>query len=380
MADWSELPRELLEEILTHFNSSIDASRFTSVCSSWRHLSPSEFNFNGEKNFPLCFNGISVCKRSILLLSPPQIPIPDSPHNPTSWIIKVEEKGPKRFRIYFPLSWSQLPLPFNFPRVMDLSNIRIRDIASEYFLCYTDNTSEFLNLLMEKVAYLSRSNNSDDFYLLTIYVSGKLALFNNLRNRWHVISDKVDLPYDDVIAFNGEFYSVDYTGRTVLVGVDDVDTLKLVAKPVCGGDKKRLVEIDGELMLVDVYFGLPPWENFSNRRKMEDLDECVASRSFWFKVYRLEWEGMNWVEVKDLGNYVLFLGMYSSFSVLAADILMEKGNCIYFAFTDNFYPSHFNEANDVFKFHCGGVFNLEDSSITYSNSFWPPPHWIKPCF
>ena len=133
---------------------------------------------------------------------------------------------------------------------MDLSNIRIRDIASEYFLCYTDNTSEFLNLLMEKVAYLSRSNNSDDFYLLTIYVSGKLALFNNLRNRWHVISDKVDFPYDDVIAFNGEFYSVDYTGRTVLIGVDDVDTLKLVAKPVCGGDKKRLVEIDSELMLV----------------------------------------------------------------------------------------------------------------------------------
>ena len=218
---------------------------------------------------------------------------------------------------------------------MDLSNIRIRDIASEYFLCYTYNTSEFLNLLMEKVAYLSRSNNSDDFYLLTIYVSGKLALFNNLRNRWHVISDKVDFPYDDVIAFNGEFYSVDYTGKTVLVEVDDVDTLKLVAKPVCGGDKKRLVEIDGELMLVDVYFGLPPWENFSNRRKMEDLDECVASRSFWFKVYRLEWEGMNWVEVKDLGNYVLFLGMYSSFYVLAADILMEKENCIYFAFTDN---------------------------------------------
>lgn len=259
---------------------------------------------------------------------------------------------------------------------MDILNIRIRELGCEYFLRYTDKAcfrGDFLNLLMEKVAFVS-GVNVDDFFLLTIHVSGKLALFNNVDNQWHIYSDDVDLPYDDVIAFNGEFYAVDYTGRTVLVGYDAVDnSAVLVAKSICGGDKKRLVEIGGELMLVDVYMSLPPWEHDHD---MEDLDQYVSSRSMWFKVFRLDREGKNWVEVKDFGNYILFLGMYSGFSASAVDVLCQKGNCIYFSFPDNFYPSNFDEDDDVFKFHCGGVYNLEDASITYSKLFWPPPPWV----
>lgn len=258
---------------------------------------------------------------------------------------------------------------------MDISNIRIRELGCEYFLCFTDKVycrGDFFNLLKEKVAFLSGINCDDDFFLLTIHVSGRLALLNNVDYQWHVLFDDVELPYDDVIAFNGEFYAVDYTGRTVLVGFDAVNNSAiLVAKPVCGGDKKRLVEIGGELMLVDVYMGLPPWEEGAN-----SMDDYVDSRSMWFKVFRLDREGKDWVEVKDLGDYVLFLGVYSAFSASTVDLLYHKRNCIYFAFPDNFYPSHFNEDDDLLKFHCGGVYNLEDASISYSKLFWPPPPWI----
>ncbi|KAI9100039.1 hypothetical protein K1719_024257 [Acacia pycnantha] len=41
------------------------------------------------------------------------------------------------------------------------------------------------------------------------------------------------------------------TGRTVVVGLDSI--VRLVAEPVFGGDKKFLVESNGQLLLVDKY-------------------------------------------------------------------------------------------------------------------------------
>ncbi|KAL2936993.1 F-box protein SKIP23 [Bienertia sinuspersici] len=375
MADWSELPAELIGEILTYLNSPIDILRFRSICSTWRQSTP----LNGGHQFPfsLPFHGISLFKRSIFQLSPSKTSIVEFLEKTNSWVIKVEEKNPNFFNLFFPLSWNQIaPLPINFPTVIDLFNIRIREMGHEFFLRYTDEVycrGDFLNLLMEKVAFLS-GQNGDDFFLLTIHISGGLALYNNVDNQWHVISDDLDLPYDDVIAFNGEFYAVDYVGKTVLVGTDTANSVNLVANSVCGGDQKRLVEMGGELMLVDVYMGLPPWDDDHN---IEDLDEYVSSsRSVWFKVYRLDREGKTWVEVKDLGNNILFVGMTSAFAASAVDFAFHKGNCIYFPFPDKFHPSCLYEGDDIFRFHCGGVFHMEDSSISYSELFWPPPPWI----
>ncbi|XP_021753000.1 F-box protein SKIP23-like [Chenopodium quinoa] len=291
MADWSDLPRELLDEILTRLDSPIDALRFRAVCSTWRHSSPSNLKSNGPQTpLSLPSHGISLSKRSIFVLSPCETPISELPHNdnPNSWVIKIEEKNLNFFHIFFPLSWTQIdPLPEDFPRVMDLSNIRIRELGCEYFLRYTDKIcfrGDFLNLLIEKVAIIPGINH-DHFFLLTIHVSGKLALYNSVNNIWHIISDKIDVPYDDIIAFNGEFYAVDYTGRIVLVRCDAIDNTALLATSFGGGDKKRLVEVGDELMLVDVYMGLPPWEYDHD---MENFDGYVTSRSKWFKVYRLD--------------------------------------------------------------------------------------------
>lgn len=103
---------------------------------------------------------------------------------------------------------------------MDISNIRIRELGCEYFLRYADNAcfkSDFVKLLRETVAFLPRTNG-DDFFLLTIHLCGRLSLFNNVDDQWHLISDDVDLPYDDVIAFSGEFMLlILLAGRTVCV-------------------------------------------------------------------------------------------------------------------------------------------------------------------
>jgi len=73
-------------------------------------------------------------------------------------------------------------------------------------------------------------------FLLTIHVSGKLAIFQGGDERWTIILE-MPMPFDDVCVFNGRPLS-----------------LELMAEAVFGGGKKFLVESDGELLLVDKVF------------------------------------------------------------------------------------------------------------------------------
>ena len=59
---------------------------------------------------------------------------------------------------------------------------------------------------MEKVVYicLGSENEIDDFALLTIHVSGKLAMFKSRNKNWCIIDDIPSIndmlsPYDDVV-------------------------------------------------------------------------------------------------------------------------------------------------------------------------------------
>ena len=59
---------------------------------------------------------------------------------------------------------------------------------------------------MEKVVYicLGSENETDDFALLTIHVSGKLAMFKSGNKNWCIIDDMPSvndmlLPYDDAV-------------------------------------------------------------------------------------------------------------------------------------------------------------------------------------
>lgn len=86
--------------------------------------------------------------------------------------------------------------------------------------------------------------------LFTIHISGKIAFFRCGDERWTIVPE-MPSPFDDVCVFKGRPVAVDGTGRTVALRPDL--SLDLVAEPVFGGDKKFLVESDGELLLVDKY-------------------------------------------------------------------------------------------------------------------------------
>lgn len=328
--------------------------------------------------------GFHLSKHSIFLMG---LSGTGAETNADRWLIKIEENVPGSMHLLNPLSRLQIsPLPEDFPKVLDSSNYRVFELGQEYVLHYVhfrpfgDALSDACNLYMEKIVFTSLDSDGHNFVLLTIHVSGKLVMFKSGDKRWTTIKDDVTSPYDDVILFQGNFYAVDCTGRAVLVGLSP--SVSLVANPEFGGDKKFLVESNGELLMVDLHLSLVPEPN-----DLEDGEDYwhsppvfMGEKTVNFKVFKLVREDQKWVEVKNLGDRVLFLSDDCTFSASASDLSGCK-NCIFF--TDNFFYTS-GEDDEMFKSRAIGVFDLESGSIApltdfpeYSKLFWPPPDWLK---
>jgi hypothetical protein len=157
---------------------------------------------------------------------------------------------------------------------------------------YDNYSNTILNepgtLRTKKVAYMCLGSEIEieGLALLTIHVFGKfLAMFKSEDKRWSIIANDLHSLYHDVILFRDEFYAVDRNGRIVLVGLSS--NVSLVTEKVFGGgDKKYLVESDGQLLLVDMYLSLVP-----------DVDDdevfygAICNYRLCFKVYNLDWDG-----------------------------------------------------------------------------------------
>ena len=208
---------------------------------------------------------------------------------------------PGKKHLFDPLSRCRsTSLPNNLPRVIDLMNLRIRELGHEYVLhhvSYKPNSSSFTeagNLYIEKVVTIWL-NSKTEFVLLTIHVSGKLAIFKSGDKRWTIINE-MSSPFDDVIVYKGRFYAVDNTGRTVVVAMDK--NLGLVGNPVFGGDKKYLVESKGDLLLVDMYLTMDSDEGLSIGDDIVGYRaQYMSERTVRIKVFKLNEEGKSWIEV-----------------------------------------------------------------------------------
>ncbi|KAG8368037.1 hypothetical protein BUALT_Bualt15G0003500 [Buddleja alternifolia] len=385
MADWSTLPTELLHLITQHLPTSTDLLRFRSVCATWRAALPPPPS--AAARFPILPNsgisdtswGFYLSKRTIYSLQ--------SPHaDHSSWIIKLERDHPARMHLLSPLTPFQFkPLPSNFPKSFNLFNIRVKELGEEYILQYINfrpmasSIGEAGNLYREKVAVLN--NCGGEFVLLTIHLSGKLVVYKSGDENWKVIDD-LPSPYDDVILREGKFYAVDNTGRVVLVNYVDLNVSPVVSS-IFGGDKKFLVDSDGELLLVDKYLSAGPEDDLGYNEGFEfyeEFDCYMSERTVKFKVFRLDESMGKWVEINDLGDKMLFLGDNCMFSASASETFCDdkcKGNCILFTETCN------REDDGVWNSHGVGVFDLERGSIGpidnhsgCSKMFWPPPDWV----
>ncbi|CAN8269652.1 unnamed protein product [Cochlearia groenlandica] len=111
MADWSTLPKDLLDLISKSIESTFDLLRFRSVCSSWRSSAdpkpplPSHhlpiLPDNRTSLFPDSAVGFRLSQRSVILLKPR-----DDAADLFGWIVKIEEEdveSPRKVTLTDPL-------------------------------------------------------------------------------------------------------------------------------------------------------------------------------------------------------------------------------------------------------------------------------------
>jgi hypothetical protein len=254
-----------------------------------------------------------------------------------------------------------------------------REFKLHYFNLFGD-VVETLFLEKAVVKYLDSDASEYRFVLLTIHVSGKVAVFRSWDRAWTVIND-MPSPYDDVFLFDGRFFAVDNNGRTVVVDFTS-SKLTLAANPVFGGDKKFLIESCGEMLLVDMYLSVEEVDGDpgSAEENFEHHVIYMNERTVKFKVFKFVEREKLWAEVTELGDKMLFLGDDCTFSASASEILPLCGGS-----SVVFNGNVFNEDSSLgtMQGRDSGVFDFSTGKIEplykrpdYAKLFWPPPPWI----
>ncbi|KAK2391821.1 hypothetical protein QL285_065243 [Trifolium repens] len=439
MADWSKLPKELLQLISEKLNCEFHELRFRSVCSSWRSSSSSSIPKNHLLNLPsdipnpiepttsnfslslspntpfsrsLCssWRSSSSIPKTHLLSLPSKLPYPSESNNNTPtypiskrtiflinpppnqqqtlnpWLIKIGLDSRGFTTLWNPLSRdNQLRLRFQLPHQFDFSELSLFKLGHEFVIgdfssgYSRESRSTYNSIFMKKVVAYNTLHCS---VLLTIHISGKLAIFRNDAEQWMVMPEMPPNPYTDVCVFNGRPIAVDRTGLTGVVGPDF--SLDLVAEAVFGGGRKLLVESDGELLLVDKYSHRIGQFRHQEQSGAGQSDLCTftkrvykvgVERAVRFDVFRLDENDKKWVKLTNLGDRVLFLGKDCAFSAKASDLCMENGNCV--IFRDDDYGGHIHSTGLGINVFC--LDNQQISPLSAlprcSNLFWPPPQW-----
>ncbi|XP_021731307.1 F-box protein SKIP23-like [Chenopodium quinoa] len=399
MVNWSNLPLELLDLIASKFDTPFVTCPLRSVCFTWR--------FSIPQSLPIFFPPIKIfnsnvhhcdlrlTKQTFFQLSP------SFDHDASEWLIKTEEHSPGALHLFNPFSRTLIKqLAPNLPRKFDLTNIKIKELDSEYVLRNiiispsTRNMDYYNNMEHQKVTVTflnSISNNVNvDYVILSMHNTSKLLMYQSKIESWEFLDDYTlgyddrsiyindwSLHYVDVVEYDGTFYVVTNSGRTVAIKVIDFSvTITLVKTVVIGGDKKCLVKVADDLLMVDLYTNLTP--------------ELIKVHRV--EIFKLDKDGQNWILVTNLEEHTIFLSNHSSFSTIG--LKGCKGNCIYFHFKnleskDSYFSEikegDFDEVDDfewksdevgVFDFEnetCGPLEKYLEGSQPY---FWPPPGWV----
>uniref|UniRef100_A0A803L8E1 F-box domain-containing protein n=1 Tax=Chenopodium quinoa TaxID=63459 RepID=A0A803L8E1_CHEQI len=344
-SSWSDLPSELLSAIARRLETRTDLCKFRAVCSKWRRSAPNSLLLHKNLLSPLLPHKIST-------LTPPLLDKNRSSHmsseipgkslitvpcsvfllrpsrnlKASPWLITVEELNPGKFYLRKPLSRINIKyLPENFPKVLQLSDLKVIELG------------KFCTL---------RLNNEEEKYL-------------NTKGR----------NFDDILNFNGRVYAIDLRGRLYRTGYDLLSMLEIVGEPIgLTTDKKKcLVELLGELYVV-VY----RCQRSGNRSPIS------------FEVYRLQEEEEEWEMVEDICDRILFVTLDGCFFANKNYFPGCRGNSI--VYYKKTFPQYTGATGSfdigIFHFDDGRVINVYGWPIApsprYSEVFWPPPAWLLP--
>ncbi|CAI0425519.1 unnamed protein product [Linum tenue] len=231
---------------------------------------------------------------------PPPIP------NGGGWPVKIEEASHGKLQLVDPIS--NLKLRYT-PTQLSLAGFRDVQLSSSFRLTYRDGFTAFE---VNKFVVFPHSSVT----IIAIFHKGRIGYWRNGEEDWTPLDDRI-FDYDDIIIHRGRYHVVDRFGKLFVIdsSLKFVEPCSAPQPPDGGGSgQKNLVESGGDLYLVDRYLD-------GRRRNWKDVEDAIASsfhpirrfvgtgrdrgwnpRAVDFRVYKLDKEMGEWVEVNSLGG------------------------------------------------------------------------------
>ncbi|OMO91934.1 hypothetical protein COLO4_18003 [Corchorus olitorius] len=381
MADWAQLPPELLTLIAKRLEIRSDVLRFRSICTSWRFISQPKI-YPIPRNLPLKAEGRceydldNIVRNTFFLVRLPGTGTHKNRTDPgRCWLLKIKDGSTDGVgvRLLRPFSHTELKsLPENFPKVLDLTKFQVIELGHEFFglyKIYVDHPIEpQYREYTRKVALMwPNSSNSDDFIILALFrfFVEYLAFMRSGEKQWTLIRNVRDV--QDFTCFNNKFYAIEQEGRTIVVDQFlNVSFLENVGSPT---GKRFLVESGDDLLAVEMAFHTV----FCNN--------SLADKVNGFSIYRLNEEEQKWVEMGNLGDRIVLISSGQAISLSCSELCLDRGNLIiysagpYVNLRQCLPENEDEEVTLVFDLGTKTASPLE-SFPSIRNLFWPPPDWL----
>ncbi|XP_058752486.1 F-box protein SKIP23-like [Vicia villosa] len=373
MADWSQLPKELLQLISEKLNSEFYLTRFRSVCSTWRFSILKPYN-HFPLNLPHFFDSNNsvihkLCKHNIFLIKPPSTP---NQQTPRPWLVRISPTSTGKFNLWHPLLFHHR-IPFS---LLDFNHLSVFDLGHIYVegMFYPNSSTTVYQHYDRGVATFQGGQILD---IVAHKYIGQLMMFRCGDDDWTKLPNVAHFN-QDICIFKGRPCVTYRTGRTLMIGSDL--SVHLVAKPMLRADGcgtvSIIVENESELLLVHKYkdhYDRDDYDDDDYDDDDDDDDDDVHNDDEIVRidVFRLDQKEKKRLKLANLGDRVLFLGQGYSFIASALDLGFDNGNFVIYC-NDNF-----DAASEMSIFHFDQQRNSLFSDYPhYFKLVWPPPEWI----
>ncbi|KAL6524248.1 hypothetical protein OROGR_016682 [Orobanche gracilis] len=322
MADWANLPRDLIRVISKRLNTSIETITLRSVCSSWRDSIPSFFNYykrdtpSGVERYILDENWVYIVQDL-------------TPGSSSCWLIRLEKTREGNFRPMNPLclnyTYGRMPRDFpftmfergekiyqpaiEFPKSLDLTRCKITEIAKVHSLdliktgpngdMFIDMGKIGLDVIHKVIVSSEPFVNSLTHGALMIYGKGRLGFLNLQDSTWKFYPELDDSwCFTDLMYHKGKFYAVD-------TAVDN--------------KMARFVEIGPDLVVKEaadlLYKDEAPCFCYRLVKSTDDNVFLIGDVAIVLKLN----EEKSWEKVISLDGHIFFTGKDCSYAVRAAE-------------------------------------------------------------
>ncbi|AAG30996.1 putative F-box protein [Arabidopsis thaliana] len=317
---WSDLHEDLIDLLANNLSSNINLLRFRSICKPWRSTVATKKRLHNhfERNLPTFKKKKTVVSPSTFF----RVTLP-SPCRNKGWLIKNRQVSESsKNNLLSPLSGKTIT-PSD--KTLDLLKVE----------CFRDSSILQLFADSDRVVFL------DNVFFVVDFKNEIWCCKSGEETRhWTRINNEEAKGFLDIILHKGKIYALDLTGAIWWISLSELSIYQYgPSTPVDFYEidnckEKRLVEYCGELCVVHRFY-----KKFCVKRVLTERTVC-------FKVYKMDKNLVEWVEVSSLGDKALIVATDNCFLVLASEYYGCLENAIYF-----------NDREDV------SVFKLDDCSI-----------------